>query len=99
MNQSLLSSPVLQRCPPLLTDLLRSHSRRRLRSPGERPALRVVGGTAGRGERYYQSAQPTPVHRIGPEGLDVLKRIQSAGEVAELILVFGPHAGETLGQV
>lgn len=67
--------------------------------PGERPTLRVVGGTAGRGERYYQSAQPTPVHRISPEGLDVLKRIQSAGEVAQLILVFGPHAGETLGQV
>jgi hypothetical protein len=68
-------------------------------APGERPTLRVVGGTAGRGERYYQSAQPTPVHRISPEGLDVLKRIQSAGEVAQLILVFGPHAGETLGQV
>jgi hypothetical protein len=68
-------------------------------APGERPALRVVGGTAGRGDRYYQSAQPTPVHRISSEGLDVLKRIQSAGEVAQLILVFGPHAGETLGQV
>ena len=65
---------------------------------GERPALRVVGGTAMRGERYYQSAR-----RLGPtnhpEGLDVLKRIQAAGEVAQLILVFGPHAGETLGQV
>jgi hypothetical protein len=67
-------------------------------APGERPALRVVGGTAGRGERYYQSPQQTPVHRISCEGLDVLKRIQSA-ETAQLILVFGPHAGETLGQV
>jgi hypothetical protein len=66
---------------------------------GERPALRVVGGTAVRGERYYQSARPTPAQRITPEGLEVLKRIQSAGEVAQLILVFGPHAGETLGQV
>ena len=66
---------------------------------GERPALRVVGGTAIPGERYYKSAQPTPAPRISLEGLDTLKRIQSAGEVAQLILVFGPHAGETLGQV
>ena len=69
------------------------------RRSGERPALRVVGGTAVRSERYYQSAQSKPSTRISPEGLDVLKRIQSAGEVAQLILVFGPHAGETLGQV
>jgi len=65
----------------------------------ERPALRVVGGPAAHGERYYQSARPTPVQRISAEGLDVLKRIQSAGEVAQLILVFGSHAGETLGHV
>jgi hypothetical protein len=67
--------------------------------PGERTALRVVGGTAIRGERYYKSAQSTPAPRISLEGLDTLKRIQSAGEVAQLILVFGPHTGETLGQV
>jgi hypothetical protein len=59
----------------------------------------VVGGTAIRGDRYYQSAQPPPAQRISSEGLDILKRIQSAGDVAHLILAFGPHAGETLGQV
>jgi hypothetical protein len=68
-------------------------------APDDRPALRVVGGTAIRSERYYQAARPTPAQRISPEGLDILKRIQSAGEVAQLVLVFGPHAGETLGQV
>jgi len=65
----------------------------------ERPALRLVSGAAARCERYYESARPTPVQRISPEGLDTLKRIQSAGEVAHLVLVFGPHAGETLGHV
>jgi hypothetical protein len=55
--------------------------------------------TAIRSERYYQAARPTPAQRISPEGLDILKRIQSAGEVAQLVLDFGPHAGETLGQV
>jgi hypothetical protein len=30
---------------------------------------------------------------------DVLRRIQAAGDVAQLILTFGPHAGEAVGQV
>ena len=33
------------------------------------------------------------------EGLDVLKRIQATGDVGHLVLTFGPHAGETLGQI
>jgi hypothetical protein len=66
---------------------------------GERPALRVVGGTAVRSDRYYQSAQSKPPHRVSPEALDVLRRVQAVGEVANLIVTFGPHAGETLGQV
>jgi hypothetical protein len=71
-------------------------------APGERPPLRVVGGTAMRSDRYYQSTQaprPASARPISLEGLDVLRRIQAAGEVAHLILTFGPHAGETLGQV
>jgi len=40
------------------------------------------------------SARTTSLH-----DLDVLRSIQSSGDVANLILTFGPHAGETLGQV
>jgi hypothetical protein len=66
---------------------------------GERPALRVVGGTATLGERYYASASTTPVKRVSLDELDALRRIQAVGETAQLVLAFGPHAGETLGQV
>ena len=37
--------------------------------------------------------------KMSPEALDVLRRVQAVGEVANLIVTFGPHAGETLGQV
>ena len=60
----------------------------------ERPPLRVVGGTAG---RYYKpAAPPAPVSL---EHVETLRAIQDAGETARLVLAFGPHAGETLGQV
>jgi hypothetical protein len=55
-----------------------------------------------RGDRYYQarhSAGPPSVRSLSLDGLDVLRRIQAAGELAHLVLTFGPHAGETLGQV
>jgi hypothetical protein len=66
---------------------------------GERPALRIVGGTAVRSDRYYQPAQSKSPQRVSPEMLDVLRRVQAVGDVAHLIVTFGPHAGETLGQV
>jgi len=71
-------------------------------TPGDGPLSRVVGATAARSDRYYQSRQPSEpaqARRISPERLDVLRRIQAAGDIAHLIVTFGPHAGETLGQV
>ena len=71
-------------------------------APGDGPLSRVVGATAARSDRYYQSRQPSEpaqARRISPERLDVLRRIQAAGDIAHLIVTFGPHAGETLGQV
>jgi hypothetical protein len=67
----------------------------------ERSILRVVGGTATRGEHYYQQAatSTSSAKHVSPEQLNTLRRIQATGEAAHLILVFGPHAGETLGQI
>src|SRR5437762_1001994 len=45
------------------------------------------------------TSEPAQARRISPERLDVLRRIQAAGDIAHLIVTFGPHAGETLGQV
>jgi hypothetical protein len=68
----------------------------------DRPALEVVGGpSAGRSDRYYRSAarqQPAPV-RVNPERLTMLRAIHSVGDLGRMVLMFGPHAGETLGQV
>jgi hypothetical protein len=55
-----------------------------------------------RGERYYYARPATeapPTREVSLEGLDTLRRIQAVGELAQLLLTFGPHAGETLGQV
>jgi len=71
-------------------------------TPGQQPALLVIASTAMRSDRYYQSPkrpEPPPARPISREGLDVLRGIQAAGEVAQLLITFGPHAGETLGQV
>jgi hypothetical protein len=62
----------------------------------ERPPLRVVGGTA---QRYYKSAAISPQASVSLEQVETLRAIQDAGETARLVLAFGPHAGETLGQV
>jgi hypothetical protein len=61
----------------------------------ERPPLRVVGGTA---ERYYKSAASAQAS-VSLEQVETLRAIQDAGETARLVLAFGPHAGESLGQV
>jgi hypothetical protein len=70
------------------------------------PAVEVVARDAPpspapvvRSDRYYQPAQSPPSRRASPEKLDVLRRVQAVGEVARLIVTFGPHTGETLGQV
>jgi hypothetical protein len=55
-----------------------------------------------RGERYYHARPATEAassRQVSLEGLDTLRRIQAVGELAQLLLTFGPHAGETLGQV
>jgi hypothetical protein len=61
--------------------------------------LQVVRGTAARGERYYKPLPAAQPKRITAEGLQLLRAIHAAGSTAELILAFGPHAGETLAQV
>lgn len=70
--------------------------------PDDRPSLRVVGGTAGaRSDRYYRSApraQPGPAP-VSASDLSTLRAVRGMGEVGHLLLMFGPHAGETLGQV
>jgi hypothetical protein len=60
----------------------------------ERPPLRVVGGAA---QRYYKA--PAPQAPVSLEQVETLRAIQDAGDTARLVLAFGPHAGETLGQV
>lgn len=68
----------------------------------DRPVLQVVGGTGqGRSDRYYRSsARPQPTAAdVSPQQLNVLRAIHSVGDVGQLVLMFGPHAGETLGQV
>lgn len=70
--------------------------------PVASPGAPVPEATRSRGSRYYQSrarserpsARPTSLR-----DLDVLRSIQASGDVANLILTFGPHAGETPGQV
>jgi hypothetical protein len=68
----------------------------------DRPAPQVIGGpSAGRSDRYYRSAarqQPAPVS-VNPERLNMLRAIHSVGDLGHMVLMFGPHAGETLGQV
>ena len=73
-----------------------------LTTPGGQAEERTGNGAAGRGERYYRAQQPTGTAQARPmslEGLDVLRRIQATGDVSHLVLTFGPHAGETLGQI
>ncbi|MBV9328949.1 MAG: hypothetical protein JO352_35015 [Chloroflexi bacterium] len=72
---------------------------------GEQPisAPRSPVSPRSRSDRYYQAhtrqtEQPTP-RPTSLASLDVLRRIQATGEVAHLVLTFGPHAGEPLGQV
>ena len=55
---------------------------------------RLSGAVVGRFTFRRGHGRPLPL-----EHLDVLRQIQAAAEVAHLILAFGPHAGETLGQV
>jgi hypothetical protein len=66
-------------------------------------APRSSGSTPMRSDRYYQAStrgsEQAPPRPISLAGLDVLRCIQAAGEVAYLVLTFGPHAGEPLGQV
>jgi hypothetical protein len=81
-----------------------SEDRPTVSAADERPAppLRVAGGAPMRSDRYYQLSKPlqrTPAQSISLEGLHVLRCIQAAGDVAHLVLTFGPHAGEPLGQV
>jgi hypothetical protein len=86
----------------LLLERLAASSDPELAGPSEaiqpesqRPPLRVVGGTA---ERYYAKAAAAPAP-VTLEQVETLRAIQDAGETARLVLAFGPHAGETLGQV
>ena len=68
----------------------------------DRPVGHVVGGTGpGRSDRYYRSAapqRPAP-DTVSLQQLNVLRAIQSVGDPGHLVLTFGPHAGETLGQI
>ena len=52
-----------------------------------------------RGARYYQP-RPSPVARsIGPEELELMRRLQEMRDASDLILQFGPYKGSTLAQV
>jgi hypothetical protein len=59
----------------------------------------AVAQNPARGARYYQS-RPSPAARsIGPEELELLRRLREIRESSDLILQFGPHKGSTLAQV
>jgi hypothetical protein len=71
-------------------------------APAGTSEQRVASGAMMRAECYYQThkASDAPTTQaMNLEGLDVLRRIQATGEVAHLVLTFGPHAGEPLGHV
>ncbi len=73
-----------------------------LKPQGGQAKQRTDNAAARRGERYYRVQQPTgavPARPTSLQGLDVLRRIQATGDVGHLVLMFGPHVGETLGQV
>jgi hypothetical protein len=69
---------------------------------GQEEPVATRGAPSSRGERYYR-AQPVgdalPTRPMSLEALNVLRSIQSVGDLGRLMLTFGPHAGETLGQI
>jgi hypothetical protein len=52
-----------------------------------------------RASRYFQTHPARPARIVSLHELSILRRLADAGDAARLILQFGPHRGETLGQV
>jgi hypothetical protein len=52
-----------------------------------------------RASRYFQPHPARPARIVSLHELSTLRRLADAGDAARLILQFGPHRGETLGQV
>jgi hypothetical protein len=78
-------------------ELERERQRPRQAEQAGRPRLRVVGGAA---QRYYNKPNAPPAQAaVSLERLETLRAIHDAGDTARLVLGFGPHAGESLGQV
>jgi hypothetical protein len=49
--------------------------------------------------RYYRAAQAATFAPVQPQDLELLRRLREMPEASGLILQFGPHRGEKLGQV
>jgi hypothetical protein len=57
------------------------------------------GANAAYTARYYRAPPATPFARVQPQDLELLRRLREIPEASGLILQFGPHKGEKLGQV
>ena len=54
---------------------------------------------AARGSRYYQPGPSPAARSIGPEELELMRRLHEMRDASDLILQFGPYKGSTLAQV
>jgi hypothetical protein len=85
--------------PPREASLPEVHERPPTQPVDETPCAPArVEPNAVRGARYYQP-QPSPVRSMGPEHLELMRRLQEMRDASDLILQFGPHKGSTLAQV
>jgi hypothetical protein len=68
---------------------------------GRVPAEPVAATSAGasRGARYYQVGSSSPVARVQPQDLELMRRLQEVRDASSLILQFGPFKGTTMAQV
>ena len=68
------------------------------RSPdAEQAGSPAISGTAA--ARYYQAPAGRPARPVSRQELDLLHELHDLGDVASLVLQFGPHKGSTLAQV
>src|SRR5262249_6027149 len=49
--------------------------------------------------RYYRASSTATFAPVQPQDLDLLRRLREMPDASGLILQFGPHKGEKLGQV
>jgi hypothetical protein len=56
-------------------------------------------GNAAHASRYYRAPPAACLAPVQPQDLELLRRLREMRDASGLILQFGPHKGETMGQV